>query len=102
MEPSDPSYGRDIRSTCRNCSILPSDQLRDDSMKPHPPNDGFQPFRELEWLADFFANHATEAVAQTVFKQLVDLRKAAQSQLAQSLDEPDKSNVIQMFRKSND
>ena len=71
-------------------------------MKPHPPNDGFQPFRELEWLADFFANHSNEAVAQTVFRQLVDVRKAAQSQLAQSLNEPDKSNVIQMFRKSND
>ncbi len=71
-------------------------------MKPHPPNDGFEPFRELEWLADFFANHSTEAVAQTVFRQLVDLRKVAQSQLAQSLDEPGKSNVIQMFPKPND
>lgn len=71
-------------------------------MKPHPPNDGFQPFRELEWLADFFANHSTEAVAQTVFEQLVELRKAAQSQLVQSSDEPGKSNVIQMFRKSSD
>ena len=102
MEPSDPSSGRDIRSTCRNCSILPSDQLRDDSMKPHPPNDGFQPFRELEWLADFFANHSSEDVAQTVFKQLVDLRKAAQGQLAQSSDESGQSNVIQMFPKSSE
>ena len=99
MELSDPSYGRDI---CRNCSILPSDQLRDDSMKPHPPNDGFQPFRELEWLADFFANHSTEVVAQSVFAQLVELRKAAQHELGQSLDESDKSNVIQMFPKSSD
>lgn len=71
-------------------------------MKPHPPNDGFQPFRELEWLADFFANHSTEDVAQTVFKQLVDLRKAAQGQLAQNSDEPGQSNVIQMFPKSSD
>ena len=71
-------------------------------MKPEYPKDGFEPFRELEWFADFFATHATEAVSQVVFKQLVELRKSAQTQLAQSLDEPVASNVIQLFGKLPD
>lgn len=66
-------------------------------MRPEYPKDGFEPFRELEWFADFFAMHATEAVAHVYFQKLVALRQAAQKQLGQSFDDPEISNVIPLF-----
>lgn len=71
-------------------------------MMPDYPRKGFEPFRELEWFADFFAGHSTEAVSEVVFKKLVALRQATQNQIDQSNDDHEISNVIPLFGKRQD